>query len=68
MHKAAPHLDGGYAAFGKLIEGEDVLDRIATTKTNAADKPLKDQKIKTVTVETFGETYPEPEKLPEIEY
>ena len=37
-------------------------------KTNAADKPLKDQKIKTVTVETFGETYPEPEKLPEIEY
>ena len=68
MHKAAPKLDGGYAAFGKLIEGEDVLDRIATTKTNAAEKPLKDQKIKTVTVETFGETYPEPEKLPEIEY
>ena len=68
MHKAAPHLDGGYAAFGKLIEGEDVLDRIACTETDAADKPLKDQRIKSVTAETFGESYPEPEKLPEIEY
>lgn len=68
MHKAAPHLDGGYAAFGQLIEGEDVLDRIACTETDAADKPLKDQRIKSVTAETFGESYPEPEKLPEIEY
>ena len=68
MHKAAPHLDGGYAAFGKLIEGEDVLDRIACTETDAADKPLKDQRIKSITAETFGENYPEPEKLPEIEY
>ncbi len=60
MHKDAPHLDGAYAAFGKVIEGMDVVNRIAETATNYADKPLEPQVMKTVTVETFGEEYPEP--------
>lgn len=60
MHKAAPHLDGSYAAFGKVIEGMEVVNRIAETATNYADKPLEPQVMKTVTVETFGEEYPEP--------
>lgn len=63
MHKDAPHLDGSYAAFGKVIEGMDVVNEIATTKTNYSDKPTVDQVIKKVTVEVFGETYPEPEKF-----
>ena len=63
MHKNAPHLDGSYAAFGKLTEGLDVLNRIAVTDTDRNDRPLTEQKIKSMTVETFGETYPEPEKL-----
>ena len=63
MHQDSPHLDGQYAAFGKLTEGEDVLDRIAATKTNPLDKPLDPQVMKTVTVETFGVEYPEPEKM-----
>lgn len=62
MHKDAPHLDGAYAAFGKVIEGMDVVDRIAETATDYSDRPLEDQIIKTVTVETFGVDYPEPEK------
>ncbi|MCH5333995.1 MAG: peptidylprolyl isomerase [Agathobacter sp.] len=62
MHKDAPHLDGAYAAFGKVIEGMDVVDRIAETQTDYSDRPLEDQVIKTVTVETFGVDYPEPEK------
>ena len=57
MHADAPHLDGQYAAFGKVIEGMDAVDRIANCETNAQDRPLKEQKIKTATVETFGETY-----------
>ena len=61
MHANAPHLDGQYAAFGKVIEGMDVVDRIASTKTDRADRPLDDQKMVKVTVETFGETYSEPE-------
>lgn len=63
MHKAAPHLDGSYAAFGKIIEGMDVVDRIAEVETDRNDRPLDEQKIRSMTVETFGTTYPEPEKM-----
>lgn len=63
MHENAPHLDGDYAAFGKLIEGTDVLDKIATVDTDWSDRPRVPQILKTVTVETFGVEYPEPEKL-----
>ena len=61
MHAAAPYLDGAYAAFGKVTEGMDVVDRIARTRTDFSDRPLEEQKIRTVTVETFGEDYPSPE-------
>lgn len=61
MHKTSPHLDGGYAAFGKVTEGMDVVNRIAETATDYADRPLEDQVMKSVTVETFGVEYPEPE-------
>ena len=61
MHEAAPHLDGQYAAFGKIIEGMDVVDAIATTKTGAMDRPVNEQKMKKDTVETFGVEYDEPE-------
>ena len=63
MHKTSPHLDGAYAAFGKVIEGLDVVDKIAETPTDYSDRPLEDQVMKTVTVDTFGVDYPEPEKL-----
>ena len=63
MHKTSPHLDGSYAAFGKVIEGMDVVNRIAETKTDYNDKPLENQVMKSVTVDTFGVEYPEPEKL-----
>ena len=63
MHTNAPHLDGSYAAFGKVIEGMDIVDRIAETATDYSDKPLENQVMKTVTVDTFGVDYPEPEKL-----
>ena len=63
MHKTSPHLDGAYAAFGKVIEGLDVVDKIAETATDYSDRPLEDQVMKTVTVDTFGVNYPEPEKL-----
>ncbi len=63
MHAAAPYLDGQYAAFGKVIEGMEAVDAIATTETDFRDKPLKEQRMKKVTTETFGETYPEPEKI-----
>ncbi len=65
IHKDSPHLDGSYAAFGKVIEGMEVVNAIAETPTDFSDRPLEDQVMETVTVETFGETYPEPEKLPE---
>ncbi|MBQ9361013.1 MAG: peptidylprolyl isomerase [Lachnospiraceae bacterium] len=63
MHKDSPHLDGDYAAFGKIIEGMDAVNIIAETETDWNDRPLSEQKIKTVTVETFGIDYPEPEKI-----
>ncbi|WP_312694541.1 peptidylprolyl isomerase [Caproiciproducens sp.] len=58
----APHLDGEYAAFGKVIEGLEEADRIVSVRRNHSDKPLEDEMMKSVTVETFGEEYGEPEK------
>lgn len=63
MHADAPHLDGQYAAFGKLVEGEDVLDSIASIDTDWSDRPRTPQVMKTVTVDTFGVDYAEPETL-----
>ena len=57
MHADAPHLDGEYAAFGKVTEGMDTVDEIASTRTGRQDRPVADQRIRRVTVETFGETY-----------
>ena len=62
MHKDAPHLDGAYAAFGKVTEGKNIVDKIANERTDYSDRPLKEQKIKSMTVDTFGVDYPEPEK------
>lgn len=62
MHKDAPHLDGQYAAFGKVIEGMEVVDEIAECDTDFADKPLDDQIIRSISIDTFGESYPDPEK------
>lgn len=61
MHKNSPHLDGSYAAFGKIIEGMDVVNKIAETSTDYNDRPLTPQVMKKVTVDTLGVTYPEPE-------
>lgn len=63
MHRTSPHLDGAYAAFGKVTEGLDVVDTIANTPTDFRDCPLNPVKIASMTVETFGTEYPEPEKL-----
>ena len=63
MHQTSPHLDGSYAAFGKVTEGMDVVNKIAETDTDYNDRPLTPQVMKTVTVETFGVNYPEPEKM-----
>lgn len=63
MHETSPHLDGQYAAFGKVIEGMENVDKIAETATDYSDRPLEDQVMASVTVETFGITYPEPEKF-----
>ena len=63
MHETSPHLDGEYAAFGKVIEGLEVVDKIAKVKTDYADRPMEDQVMKTVTVDTFGVDYPEPETV-----
>ncbi len=62
MHKNASHLDGQYAAFGKVVEGMDVVDEIASVRTDYRDKPLDPQVMKKVTAETFGEEYPEPKR------
>lgn len=63
MHQDAKYLDGQYAAFGKVTSGMDVVDAIATTRTGPADHPIEDQVIASITVDTHGETYPEPMKL-----
>ena len=63
MHEAAPHLDGAYAAFGKVIEGQEHVNKIAETATDNSDRPLETQRMKKVTVDTFGEDYPAPETL-----
>ena len=62
MHEASPHLDGAYAAFGKVTEGLNVVDKIAKVPTDYRDKPMEPQVIKSMTVDTFGVDYPEPEK------
>lgn len=62
MHKTSPHLDGAYAAFGKIIEGMDVVNKIAETDTDYSDRPLNVQKMAKVTVDTMGVDYPEPER------
>ena len=65
MHADAKHLDGQYAAFGKVTSGMDVVDAIASVKTDRNDRPQTEQKIASITVDTHGETYPEPKKLPD---
>ena len=66
MHKDSPHLDGQYAAFGMVIDGMDVVDEIASQPRNMlTNKPKKPQVMKSVTVDTQGVEYPEPEKLPD---
>ncbi len=62
MHKNSPHLDGSYAAFGKITEGMDIVNKIAECRTDFSDRPLEEQKIATITVDLMGETYPEVEK------
>lgn len=63
MHAKSPHLDGSYAAFGKVIEGIEVVDAIADVKVDYSDKPQQEQKISKMTVDTFGEEYAQPEKV-----
>lgn len=63
MHKKSPHLDGQYAAFGKVTEGLNIVDKIANMKTDHRDKPAEEVRLKKVTVDTLGETYEEPEKM-----
>ena len=63
MHKTSPHLDGAYAAFGKVIEGMENVNKIAECRTDFSDRPLEKQMIQSMTVDTFGEEYPQPEKM-----
>ena len=66
MHKNSPHLDGDYAAFGKVIEGMEIINKIAEVPTDFRDRPREDQVMETVTVDCFGVEYPEPEKMRDI--
>lgn len=63
MHKTSPHLDGAYAAFGKVIEGMEIVDKIAQTPTDFRDRPMTPQVMKSVTADTFGTEYPDPETV-----
>jgi peptidyl-prolyl cis-trans isomerase B (cyclophilin B) len=63
MHKTSPHLDGSYAAFGKVIEGLEIVNKIAQTPTDFRDRPMTTQKIQSITAETFGVEYPEPQTV-----
>lgn len=63
MHKDSPHLDGQYAAFGKVTEGIETVDEIATTPKSFGDRPIQPQRMKKVTVDTFGVEYPEPQRI-----
>ena len=63
MHKNSPHLDGAYAAFCKITEGMDIVNKIAETATDYSDRPLEEQKMKKVTVDTMGVEYPAPERV-----
>ena len=65
MHEDGEFLDGQYAAFGKVLDGMDVVDAIAAVATDRNDRPKTEQKIKSITVDTKGQSYPEPEKLPD---
>ena len=65
MHADSDFLDGDYAAFGKVIEGMDVVDRIATTETDGSDRPLETQTMQSVRVDTFGVDYGEPDRIAE---
>ncbi len=62
MHKASPHLDGAYAGFGKITEGMDIVNKIAAVKTDYSDRPMEEQKIRSMTVDTFGEAYSQPKE------
>ena len=62
MHETSPHLDGSYAAFGRITEGMGIVNKIAETRTDYSDRPLEEQRIQSMTVETFGVDYPAPEK------
>ena len=63
MHEKSPHLDGAYAAFGKITDGMEVVNKIAETATDYRDKPLETQRMKKVTVDTFDVAYDEPERV-----
>lgn len=63
MHETSPHLDGQYAAFGKVTDGLDVVNKIAEVPTDYSDRPLEPQMIQNMTVDTFGVEYPEPETV-----
>lgn len=63
MHETSPHLDGSYAGFGKVVNGMEVINSIAEVPTDWSDRPLEDQRIKCITIDTFGVDYPEPETI-----
>ena len=63
MHQTSPHLDGDYAAFGKVTEGMDIVDKIAMTRTGWGDRPIEEQRIQSIVIDTQGVTYPEPETI-----